>query len=333
MTSRILHNALVTILAVAACLTIVGASLSVWVHATVLNTDRFVATVDAATSDPVILQQTSDRLALRIVDGLGVPALVASILPDRLDRLSQPIVEAITGRLSDALYTVLTNERFRSAWTGALTTLHERAVALLRGDAANAQLSGGVLTIDLAQVVGDALRQLQADGVIDASIPIPDMSAPSERLQRLTELGASLGVTVPEDLGTVQVSNADGLQRLSTVVQIADVGVYVLAALGGVLALLTIWIADRRRRAVLVLTLGVELLLLLIAAGTAALSNSAASSIAANDGPALIVGFANALSASLEGWLIATGVGAALLGALAYFFVRSRPAAAEVEQV
>ncbi len=69
-------------------------------------------------------------------------------------------------------------------------------------------------------------------------------------------LEGALGVTLPPDFGTIQLMPADRLVAAQTVVKIFDIVVIALIALAVALALLAIWLAQRRRRMVVYLALG-----------------------------------------------------------------------------
>jgi hypothetical protein len=202
--------------------------------------------------------------------------------------------------------------------------MHSRLLALLRGDAPNAELSNGVLTIDLLGAISDALHQLQADGVIDQSIQLPDWSGEGSRQATIDVLNSQLTLTLPPDFGNVEVTNVAWLEQLSGVVRAADILVIVLAVLSAALVAAAIWAADRRKRAVALMTISIEILLLIAGATAAFVGGPLAADIAARNNLALILGFASELAGSLMGWLAAAGLGVAVIGIALLFVVKNR---------
>ena len=170
------HNLVTGLLATVACLLVVATLLASWTYATVLNTDRFVGTVSTVTADPAVITSASNKLAAQVVQGFQIQSRLEALLPDRLDPLAAKFTQAVQDRIAAAAQRGLSNERFQQFWVSALRTMHTRLLALLRGDAPNADLSNGVLTIDLLGAISEVLQELQQNGVIDQSIQLPQWS-------------------------------------------------------------------------------------------------------------------------------------------------------------
>lgn len=320
------HNLLTGLLATIACLLVAATLVGTWTYATVLNTDRFVGTVSAVTADPAVVASASDKFATQVVEALQIQTRLEALLPDRLDPLAAKFAEAVRDRIATALQSGLSSERFQTFWVTALREMHTRLLALLRGDAPNAELSNGVLTIDLLGAINDALHQLQADGVIDQNIQLPDWSGEGSRQATIDILNSQLTLTLPPDFGYVEVTNVAWLEQLSGVVRAADILVIVMAVLSVVLVAAAIWAINRRKRGVLWMTVSIEVLLLLAGATAAYVGGPLAADIAARNNLALILGFASELAGSLMGWLAACAVGVAVIGLVLLFVVKDRPA-------
>jgi len=323
--SRRWHNLLTGLLATIACLLVVVTVMATWTYATVLNTDRFVGTVSAVTSDPAVISSASDKLAAQVVEGFQIQSRLEALLPDRLDPLAAKFANAVGERIAAAAEKALSSERFQGFWTLALRTLHTRLLALMRGDAPNAELANGVLTIDLLGVVSEVLNELQQNGVIDQSIQLPEWSGEESKQATIDILNRELTLTLPPDFGEIEVTNVAWLEQLSGVVRAADIAVIALAVLSVVLVAAGIWAIDRRKRAVLWMTAAILVLLLIVGLIAGYVGGPLAADIAASNNLALILAFASELAGSLMAWLAACAVGVAVIGLVLLFVVNDRP--------
>lgn len=322
--SRRPHNALTGLVAVLACLLVVLTFVGAWTYATVLNTERFVGTVSTVTSDPAVISSASDKLATRVVGGFQIQSRLEAILPDRLDRLAASFAGAVHDRIAGAVERGLSSERFANLWTSALQTMHERLLALLRGDAPNAQLANGVLTIDLLGVISAALTQLQADGVIDASVQLPDWSGEESHQATIDVLNRQLTLTLPPDFGEIEITNVAWLEQLSGLVRAADVAIVVLAILSAALVAAAVWLADRRKRAALLITATIEIMLLVVAVLAGVVGGPVTADIATQTGLTMIGAMGSVLGGSLMGWLAAGALGVAVIGIATAIVVPNR---------
>ena len=325
------HNALAGLLATIACLLVVVTLVATWSYATLLNTDRFVGTVSAVTSNEDVIASASDKLATQVVAGFQIQSRLETLLPDRLDPLAAKFADAVQQRIAEAVQRGLSSERFQGLWVPALETMHSRLLLLLRGEAPNAQLANGVLTIDLLGVISEVLHQLQADGVISESVQLPDWSGEESHQATIDILNSQLTLTLPPDFGEIEVTNVAWLESLSAAVRAADIAVVLLAVLSAAFVAAAVWVADRRKRAVLLMTLAIELLLLVVGLAAGVAGGPIAADIAARQNLAVILAFASVLAGSLMGWLGASALGVAVIGLVTAFVVPNRVVAAEGE--
>ena len=114
----------------------------------------------------------------------------------------------------------------------------------------------GYVTVDVFPLVGAALQQLQEIGLIPANVQLPDLSTPQQPGVLAQRVATLLGVTLPDDFGTIQLMPADKLLAARTAVKAFDIIVAVLIALSILLVALALWLADRRRRMVIFLAIG-----------------------------------------------------------------------------
>ena len=241
---------------VLACLSILVTTVTVWTHQVALNTDRFTALIDDVTSDPAVTDPISARISTQVVDALDVQARLEALLPDALKPLAGTLTVAIQERIDDRLRVALQKPQVHEALVGGLSFTHEQVVRLLRGQTDAIAVVDGYVTLDVFPVVGTALNELQAMGIIPADVQLPDLTAPEAPDVLAQRLETTLGVTLPPDFGTIQLMPADRLVLAQTVVKAFDLIVILLVVLSLILVVLTLWLARDRRRMLIYLGIG-----------------------------------------------------------------------------
>src|SRR6478736_2589525 len=188
---------------VLACLTIVLATVGLWVH--------------------------------QVVPALGVEELIANRLPDAVKPLAGSITVSVQEAIDKRLDNALQDPRVQAALVNTLAFTHERVVALLRGEVDAISVSNGYVQLDVFPVIGKVLEQLQAIGIIPANVTLPDLTTDEAPAALAARLQSALGVTLPPDFGTIQLMPADRLTTAQTVVKAFDIIVVALIALAVVL--------------------------------------------------------------------------------------------------
>src|SRR6266480_2633703 len=103
----LIHNFFVGFLVVLAGLAFALTAIAGWTHQTALDANRFVAVVTGATSDPQVIESIGTRLADQVTERLGLEQRLANLLPDALDRLAQPVTQAVHDRIAAATQNLL----------------------------------------------------------------------------------------------------------------------------------------------------------------------------------------------------------------------------------
>jgi hypothetical protein len=322
--SRRSHNVVSGVVAAAACFVVVLTIAGVWLYATLFNSARFVGTVEVVTADPAVIASVSERVATKVVDGFQIQARLEALLPDRLDPLATKVATAVQEGISTRLQQTMSNESFKAIWLSALEGMHSRFLALMRGEAPNAELASGVLTIDLLGVVGDAIAQLKADGVISQDFQLPAWAGDGDRQATIEVLNRELNITLPPDFAMVEVTNVGWLEQLSTIVRSLDALVPLLAVLSLALTAAAVWLLDRRKRGVLYMLIAIELSLLVIALVAAFVGGPFLGDIAAQQSLPIVGAMGAVLAGSLMGWIAAGMLGIAVIGLVLAFVVRNR---------
>jgi hypothetical protein len=248
---------------VIACLTIVLATVGIWVHQVALNTDRFTALVTQVVADPAVVEPIAGRVSQQVVTALDIETRIGEILPGPAAVLAGPMTNAVQDAIDQRLQKALANPDVQDGLIKTLRFSHERVVAFLRGETEAISIVDGYVQLSLYPIVGAALEQLQQIGLIPADVVLPDLTSSDTTAALSDRLEAAVGVTLPADFGTVQLMQADRLAAAQTFVKIFDVVVVALIILAVALVVFTIWLARDRRRMVLYVAIGTAISMVL----------------------------------------------------------------------
>lgn len=319
---RRVRPALAVLLGILACLALVATTTVVWVHQVALNTDRFVALTSSVASDPAVDQAVSQRISQQVVDALDVQARLVSVLPDRAQILAGPITTTIQQRLQVRIAELLASPRFQAAWASATRFTHTQLLAILRNDSTALTIDNGVLTLNVMPLVGAALTSLQSDGIIPASVSLPDLTSSTTVDTARSALQSALGVSLPADFGTIPLIRADRLEAARTAVRVFDLLVIVAIVVTVLLFVGAVLLARRRRRAVILLGAGAVVALLVARGAVRGIENSIVSSISDGGGAAAVRGVFDAVLDDLFGLMVIVTVVGAVVAIVAWLIGR-----------
>ncbi|GAA2294216.1 hypothetical protein GCM10010234_39740 [Streptomyces hawaiiensis] len=225
------------------------AVVAAWVHDTVSDTDRYVATVAPLASEPSVQDVLINRLTDRVVDNVDVQAVTDALVRTLQDAGAPPRVvdgaESLEGPLRNAVRTVvdrtvtrvITSDAFQQLWEGANRRSHAAVVNMLTGDREGAVGAvNGTVQLDVGQVV-DQVRERLVDAGFDKASAIPD----TDRTITLFE--------------TEQLGKAQDAMRLLDVL-----GTW-LPVLTVVLAALAVWTAPAHRVVLMITATGVGVMM------------------------------------------------------------------------
>ncbi len=241
---------------VLACLTIVVATVGIWVHQVALNTDRFTALVTDVVAAPAVIDPVAARVSQQVITALDVQTRIANQLPGDSTVLARTITAAAQSALERQLQQVLADPRVQAGLLRSVSFTHAHLVDFLRGDTTAITIVDGYVQLNVFPVVGAALAELQSIGLIPADAQLPDLSSDEAPSALADRLESTLGITLPPDFGTVRLMEATRLSAAQTAVGVFDLIVVALVALSAILVALTLWLARDRRRMVIYLAIG-----------------------------------------------------------------------------
>ena len=268
---------------VLACLLILLTTVAVWTHQVVLNTDRFTGLAGKVLAEPAVVDPLSARISDQVVTALDVQGRLEARLPDAVKPLAGTLTLAVGSAIDKRLQVALLNPNIQAALLRTLSVTHAGIIDLLRDKPDNVSVENGYLVIQVFPVVGAALAELQAGGIIPPDVQLPDLTSPEAPAVLAQKLQSALGVTLPPDFGTVQLVKADRLLAARSYVQAFDIIVVAMIILSVLLVALALWLARDRRRMVVYLGLGTLIAFLIARLAINGIESAALSGIAQDD--------------------------------------------------
>jgi hypothetical protein len=225
------------------------AVVAAWVHETVSDTGRYMATVAPLASAPPVQDVVINRITDRVVKNVDVQAVTDSLVQTLQDAGAPPRViagaESLEGPLRNAVRTVvdrtvtrvITSDAFQQVWEGANRRSHAAVVNMLTGDREGAvEAVNGTVQLDVGAVVDEAQ-------------------------QRLVDAGFGKAAAIPDTDRTVTLFETEQLGRAQDAMRLLDVVGTWLPVLTVVLAALAVWTAPAHRVMLMITATGVGVMM------------------------------------------------------------------------
>ncbi len=231
---------------------------------------------------------------------------------------------------------LLSSDQPQTAWHRLVRSLHAELVAALRGQPSTLTIANGALTVDLLPLIAAALRQLQQEdhGLVPSKLAVPALTGAQSPQQERQALARALGAPLAPNFGAVTLLQSDGLTAAQRMVSVLDALRVILPIVTLALAVAAIWTAADRRRALLLLGIGVAASFLAAILSLQLLLGQFAAAAPASPAHEITDTLVGLVCASLVAMLVVLVIAGALVAFGAYlagqpaWLVRRRPAVA-----
>lgn len=200
-------------------------SFAVWINRVALNTSVFADTATELIDDPEIRQAVAQRSVDELYANVDVEAAIKERLPDDTKSLAGPVSAGLRQAAPQILDRALQQPALQRLWVDAVEQSHATLVKVLEGNGDVVSTEGGVVVLDLRELVLEAADR----------IGIRDQVA--ERL--------------PADAGRIEVLQSDELDTAQNAFQLLKALAWVLPILTLVAFAGAVWLAPDRRRGLL----------------------------------------------------------------------------------
>ena len=165
-----------TILVVAALLLPIALT-AFWAQRTLVDTERYIATVAPLAKDPTIQQAVGDKVSSVLIAQIDAGNRLQNVLPDQLAPLAPLVAGGVNNFVEQQVDQFLTSPKFAEVWEGINRRLQASLITALSGD------PSGAVTIEGDQVILDTgdLIEIVKQRLVDrglswaANIPVPPL--------------------------------------------------------------------------------------------------------------------------------------------------------------
>lgn len=214
----------VSALVVLAGLFLLLSSFAVWVDRVALSTDVFVDTSTELIEDDAIRKAVATRAVDELYASVDVEAEIKEPLPDDYESASGPVAAGLRQVAPLIVERALQQPALQRLWAAALEQSHETLVAVLEGDGAAVSTQGGIVMLDLEQIILDATDRLGIRKQVEDKLP--------------------------EDVGRIEILRSNELDTAQDAFQLLKTLAWLLPIVTLVLFALAVVISRRRRATV-----------------------------------------------------------------------------------
>ncbi len=210
------------ILLVLAGVLLLLSSFAVWINRVALNTDVFVDTSSQLIEDDAIRRAIATKAVDELYANVDVQAEIEKQLPKDVKSLSGPAAAALRQGAYEIVDRALEQPALQRVWASTIRQSHETLVQVLEGGGPRVTTEGGVVTLNLDQIVRDAADRIG--------------------------IGEQVADKLPEDAGRIEVLRSDELDAVQNGFQLLKTLAWVLPLLTLAAFALAVWLARGRRR-------------------------------------------------------------------------------------
>jgi hypothetical protein len=232
-----------------------------WGARTVLNTDRYVATVAPLADDPAVQASIATKLTDQVFSALDVQGTISDALVslgERATVLAGPLTTAVKGFVRDQVEKVVASDAFKTFWVEANRFVHTQVLAILRGEGDTVSVSEGKVLLNLLPLVNLALGSIQtvASDLVGRDVILPTITEGEVPSASIAKLEQTLGIDLPDNYGQIVVYDSEDLAALQKTLYAFERLLLLLLLLIPILVAASLLVSTRRRRTLIQLTVG-----------------------------------------------------------------------------
>jgi hypothetical protein len=306
--------------------------LAVWAHQSLFDSSTVSRAVEEALAEPEVTDALAVRLTDEVLGVLDLNDLIATRLPEDLEPFAPVLAGGVRTAVNEAFSRLLATEEAQAVVVAATERAHAAVLRLLEGDGLSGGISvdEGAVSVNLLPLLGRGLERLQERGLL-SDVDLPELSRDGDPVEQQAALEDALDRELPDGFGQLFVYESENIAAAGAALDSAQralsmfrrgvvlvVAVTVLALVGSAL------MARRRRRGILLLTLGSVAALVIGRVVIRTVVEEAPSLAAQPGGRAAIRAMVTTLADGLLGLVTLTLIVAVVLAVLAIITAEER---------
>ncbi len=141
------------------------AIIAIWFNNTLLNTNRYVATVAPLSKNEAIASDLANRLADRVFNQVPVQEQISTAIPANFQFLAPVLTQELQNLFVRLAQSVITSDQFNQTWISLNRVAHEQIVAILTGQRKAVTVEDSQVTLNLQVVLDQVKARLAERGV------------------------------------------------------------------------------------------------------------------------------------------------------------------------
>ena len=252
------RGALTIGLVVVACIATLSSVLGLWGQATFLNTERFTSKAEEIATDPAVLAAMTVELTDQVMALLDLNAFFEEVAPERGRVLATVLERPMDTFVSNTIASFLESERFREVFVVIVERAHAAALRLLKGERLLVFSPPGRVTMNLVPLISRILERILdvAPGLLPVTNELPELSGDEAAATSIEKLRTALDLPPDATFGQMQLSDIEQIRTAQRIFQVYERSLVVSLLLLVLSVTGAIWLAPRRRAAVVALCLG-----------------------------------------------------------------------------
>jgi hypothetical protein len=227
-----------------------------WARRTVFNTDQYVATVAPLASDPAVQEFLARTITQEAMTALDVEDRLREVLQERDARLAflaGPLADGLSGVVQSQLQNLFASDQFQQLWSSLNRTVQAQIVAVLANKSSTFQIVNDAVVLNVLPLINEGLQSISGtiSDLIGHQVTLPTITGDEVPSQALSALQSALGVTLPQDFGSIVIFRSSSLTTIQDIVNLAQRAVVALAILFLLFAGIALWVSPHRRRTLL----------------------------------------------------------------------------------
>lgn len=230
------RNVAISLCIVLACLFLMVGNVLSWAGNTLVNSDRYIETVQPILEDSAVQAALADYTTAKLFSQVDVTGIIQNALPPKASFLAPALTSQVRNATDKTLQKVLASSKFQVVWLNTNRAAHDKLI--------------------------NSIKNSKGDGVVN----LQDVYDTLSQTLKDTKLSFLADKALPANVGTITIINAPWIPKARFVVNSVGWLKPLTLSLVAIFGATAIWLSRRRRTTVMVIaaSIGASMLVTLL---------------------------------------------------------------------